>query len=340
MKAYAHGGDVDAFAALHGFRADEVIDFSANINFLKPWVESDFGEVPLARYPEPTYRSLREKLAARYNAVLGQLELFNGASSAIFSLFRFLRPRRCVLYAPIYLEYKKAAEVFGYEMQRINRFEAMSAEVPGGALVVFVNPSTPDGTLYNMEPLLEAWKAKGCSVVVDESFLDFTGGESAIKYLSRFENLYILKSMTKFYASAGVRVGAVIADETAIASLRSHEPAWKLSALDCAYMERALQDEGFEAATKVATARNREMLSAVLKGSGLFAHIYPSSANFILAKLETMDAAALQAKLAPYKILIRNCENFDFLDSRHVRFAVKDETAINALETAFKRINP
>lgn len=338
MKPFAHGGNVDAFAAQYGFAVDEVIDFSANINSVRPDVVTDFGEVALGRYPEPTYHRLREMLAARYGAEAEQLELFNGASSAIFSLFRFVKSRRCVLYAPIYLEYKKAADLFGYDVTLINRFEAMSAEVPEGALVVFVNPATPDGTLYDMEKLLEGWAAKRCTVLVDESFLDFTDGESAVCYLERYENLFVLKSMTKFYSAAGVRVGAVLADEKQIAGLREGEPAWKLSALDAAYMERAFKDETFAQKSRKATEESRELLGTVLERSGLFERVYPSKANFILARLAEGDAKALQAQLAPFKILVRNCENFDFLEDRYVRFAVKEAEAIHALKDALKRI--
>ena len=340
MRPYAHGGNVDAFALAHGFKADEVIDFSANINFIKPKVSPYYGNVPLGRYPEPTYRGLREQLAARYGVPSAeQMELFNGASSAIFSFFRFVTTRRCTLYAPIYLEYKKAAELFGYETDLIDRFNTMDAEVAEGSLVVFVNPSTPDGTLYDMETLLKQWADKGCTVLVDESFLDFANGESAVRYLQRYDNLFILKSMTKFYASAGVRIGAVIAGEKQIARLQECEPAWKLSALDSAYMERALMDRGFAETTRQATAENREMLKTVLEHSGLFDRVYPSAANFILARLAEGDAATLQERLAPFKIMVRNCENFDFLDGRYVRFAVKEKEVIEALKNAFKRIS-
>ncbi|MDD1611336.1 MAG: hypothetical protein LUO95_12315 [Methylococcaceae bacterium] len=91
----------------------------------------------------------------------------------------------------------------------------------------------------------------------------------------------------------------------------------------------------FIAQTRQQTDSNRKLLKQVLHDSGLFAEIYPSCANFLLARLpDGGDGYQLQAQLAPAWILIRGCENFIGLDKRYVRFAVKDEVAIEQLVRA------
>ncbi len=77
-------------------------------------------------------------------------------------------------------------------------------------MVVFVNPSTPDGKYYDIKNLMQKWIKKRCTVLIDESFLEFTKNKSDLKYLKEYKNLYILKSMTKFYSCAGVRVATLI----------------------------------------------------------------------------------------------------------------------------------
>ena len=146
MTTFAHGGDVTSFAHSCGCRVDEVIDLSSNINFVKPAINIDFNSLDIAPYPN--YDALYEAVAKHYTVDLKEMELFNGGSSAIFSLFAYLKGAVATapyvsIYSPAYLEYKKAAERFGYEVQIIDRFTKMHADVPEGSLVVFVNPSTP-----------------------------------------------------------------------------------------------------------------------------------------------------------------------------------------------------
>jgi len=130
------------------------------------------------------------------------LELFNGASTAIYSLFRELDLEECYLYAPLYLEYKKSAILNGYKITDINRFTDINRDITKNSLVVFVNPSTPDGEFYNIYPLLQKWVEKNVTILIDESFLDFTPFQSATNYINSYDKLYIIKSMTKFYSSA------------------------------------------------------------------------------------------------------------------------------------------
>ena len=67
--------------------------------------------------------------------------------------------------------------------------------VEENSFVIFVNPSTPDGQLYDINILMEYWMSQNCTILVDESFLDFTNGESMIKYIKEYDKLYILKSI-------------------------------------------------------------------------------------------------------------------------------------------------
>ena len=139
-----------------------------------------------------------------------------------------------------YLEYKKAAVNFAYELRTINRFENMLLPVKEGSLVVFVNPSTPDGTYYDIDTLMNYWIQRHCTILIDESFLDFCDGKSATKYIKEYDKVYILKSMTKFYSSAGIRVGTLVSNEKNIDSIKRFEPMWKLSQFDSNYLQAAL----------------------------------------------------------------------------------------------------
>lgn len=330
MTTYAHGGDVNNFAAHCGCEVHEVLDLSSNINFITPAV--DFSSVTLNAYP--SYGKLTEALARHYGVNSDEMELFNGGSSAIFSLMRFFDPPTCTIYSPAYLEYKKAALLHGENVRLINRFESMDAEVEEHSLVVFVNPSTPDGRYYGIDTLMERWMARDCTILIDESFLEFCGGESATRYLRSYDKLYVLKSQTKFYGCAGVRVGIVLSNASNIASLKEKEPLWKISQLDSHFLITALADEPFRKRSHALNAEAKTYLKTILDNSPLFAEVFESDANFFLVRLAHINAKAFQEKLLPYRIMVRDCSNFDFLDERFVRIAVKDLEAMKRFEGA------
>ncbi len=353
MQTFQHGGDITAFAKTCGCSIDEVIDLSSNINFVKPHIDVDFNAIDIAPYPN--YDSLYEIIADHYGVATEQMEFFNGGSSAIFSFFQYIQTEalqsnayqhsslfslhsslRCVVYAPAYLEYKKAAERFGYALHLIDRFQAIDMEVPQGSLVIFVTPATPDGKFYDIQPLLEKWHSRDCTVLIDESFIEFTPYDSATDYLAQYPNLFILKSLTKYWGAAGIRMGALLSSAQNIAALKQREPLWKLSTFDTAYIQSVLQDESFANRSKSANQESRNYLLALLQKSPLVKCIYPSETNFVLVELQGITAKELQERLLPYRVMVRNCENFDGLNKYHVRIALKEIEKLQRLKEVFR----
>ena len=337
VTKYTHGGQVENFAAAIGCEVSEVIDLSSNINFIKPTVNVDFNELDISAYP--IYSNLYNAIASNYKVQANQCELFNGGSSAIFSLFRHLKLKPCTIYSPAYLEYKKAANLFSYKISHINRLNIIDQDVQENSFVIFVNPSTPDGQLYDVDVFMKYWMSRNCTILVDESFLDFTDGKSMTKYIHEYDKIYILKSMTKFYSSAGIRVGTLVSNEQNIKKLQKTEPMWKLSHFDSIYLQEALKDKTFKSISKAINVKNNILLEQILNESNLFSEVQTSSANFILAKLKNLTAAQLQTTLLKYKILIRDCSNFDYLDESYVRVAVKSENQLKVLKTALTSIS-
>lgn len=336
MKTFEHGGQIEKFAFDLGCSASEIIDLSSNINFVKPQININFNTLDISSYP--TYDKLYEKIASNYGVQTSQIELFNGGSSAIFTLFRHLALETCTIYSPAYLEYKKAALNFGYELNTINRFENINENIKKNSLVIFVNPSTPDGKYYDLEELMQTWIEKSCTILIDESFLDFCDKPSAIKYLETYDKLYILKSMTKFYSSAGIRVGTIVSTKENIEKLKRFEPMWKLSQFDSNYLQAALDDKLFKNISKAINIKNKIELENILKNSTLVEEIFESSANYLLIKLKNLSAKEFQELLKPYKIMVRDCSNFDYLNEKFVRIAVKSSSANEILQKALNQI--
>ena len=337
--SYQHGGHIYRFAQEAGCHWDEIIDFSSNINPHQAVQLNTIAPGLIAPYAEPDYHQLKQQLKRRYPAFQHtSIEPFNGASAAIFALFRFLQPTQCTFYAPLYAEYKRIAALLNCQQQLINRLETLTTPVKPYSTIVFVNPTTPDGTCYDLTPLLETWITANCTIIIDESFLDFTNAMSIATKIIDYEKLFVIKSLTKFYGCAGVRIGLIAGSEKMITALRQQEPAWKLSSWDMNYIGQALNNNQFITDTLTQTQQNRHDLKEILLASKLFSQIFESDANFILAKLANLDGYQLQQKLKPYRILIRICDNFDFLDASYVRLAVKKAEDILRLKTALESI--
>jgi threonine-phosphate decarboxylase len=352
-----HGGNIYQFARRLGCLPEQVLDFSANINPEQAVDLNCLQGVQLTPYADPDYGLLKQAVDQRYPVPAGvDIEPFNGASAAIFALLRSLQPKDLVLYTPLYGEYAHIAGELGCKVHNIDRFSRLMADIPKHSTVIFVNPSTPDGQLYDLQELLAKWQAVDCTIIIDESFLDFPtardGGSVAIgmepmrpeadsvaQHITHYDKLYVIKSLSKFYGCAGIRIGFILAAAAAIKELQRFEPAWKLSSLDMAYMQQALANTAFIEQTREQTAHLRALLHQALQNSGLFDKIYPGQANFLLARLaDGGDGYRLQSLLEPSRILIRVCDNFAGLDKSHVRFAVKDEQAIAQLARSLKEV--
>ncbi len=326
MRESAHGGDIYTFAKRLGISPDDVIDFSSNINCYAPKIEKDFNKLNIRNYADPSYFDLKSALAGKYGVDTDQIALFNGASSAIATLLENFS--EVTIYAPAYSEYRRYAQM----VTLIDRFGDLYTLPPKGSFVVFVNPSTPDGDYYALDRLFAIWKARECTVLIDESFLEFTEFDSVLSFLESYPKLYILKSMTKFYACAGVRVGVVISTPENIRALEEKIPMWNISTYDSLYIQEALKDREFVQDAIFRIKQDKRLLYRLLVRSGYIEKVYPSDVNFFLVKLRGIDADRLQQMCDRKYILIRNCENFDFLDRFHVRFAVRTKEDIAKLK--------
>lgn len=330
VKKHTHGGDIYAAAEELDCHPEEIIDFSANINIVAPAVALPLTQELISSYGDPRYTTLRRAIAERYSVKPREIALFNGASSAIMELFKTLQPKQSYLYTPIYSEYVKASKLYSKKTTLINRFNNLYTQPEEGSTVVFVNPSTPDGKYYDLERLFALWKEAKCTIIVDESFLEFSQNPSLRHEIRNYKRLYIIQSFTKFYACAGLRVGAVFTCPKNIADFSL--PSWNISSFDAAYVTALLQDEYHRDHAVAAQQRHYKILRSILKASNLFDKVYRSEANFILTR--SSKAKKIYQTLFEQKILVRDCSNFDGLDHRYLRFAVKDKKALHQLQKA------
>ncbi|MCD6433561.1 MAG: aminotransferase class I/II-fold pyridoxal phosphate-dependent enzyme, partial [Sulfurimonas sp.] len=213
-----HGANIYKYAKKLKCNSYEIIDFSSNINFYNKTPNIRLTNWMLAKYADSSYKDLKRIVSQKYQIEENQIELYNGATSAISELLSQLKYKRVYLYSPLYGEYEKGIKKDS-KIIKINRFKNLYKKPKKGSTIIFVNPSTPDGKYYDLEKLFSIWREQNCTIILDESFLEFENLKSLRNRIKTYKKLYIIQSFSKFYACAGVRIGAIFSNRANIKSL-------------------------------------------------------------------------------------------------------------------------
>lgn len=314
-----HGGDIFAVAAARGWDWRDVADFSASINPLgpAPGVQTAICKAidRIRHYPEREPKRLREALSKKWKVDSDSILLGNGATELIFFLARMFGVRRITLAAPVFSEFHRAFPQA--HVAKVSEPETWRSE----EALALTRPANPTGSSTGISVLRARLEESGEPLVVDESFLEFSGLPSASTLLPTFPQLIVLRSLTKFYALPGLRLGALVTDPSLIAEWRGYREPWQVNVLAEEAALAALADDTHSSASIAFVREQREFLIRQIKTiPGAMPR--PSDANFIYVSVQHR-AQDLVDYLLESKILIRNCANWPGLPGEAVRIAVR-----------------
>lgn len=345
-----HGGDIERLAASAGVAPGAILDFSASINPAGPpeWLRSVISASvsSLVHYPDPFAEGLVEAVAKKYGCAPENVLVGNGSTELLFLLPRAVAARRAVIPVPAYVDYENASAASGIEVVKVNSTEESGFE-PASALegfsfkdgdLAFVGrPSNPSGAICDVEVVTRMADANpGAFFLVDEAFIDFVDcGESVIPLLR--PNMAVLLSFTKIYAVPGLRIGAIVSGADVIEKIKSLQPCWTVNAIAQAVGVEAMKDVEYVRESAAYVTRARGGLRGALESiKGI--KVIGGEANYLLCAIKTGgDAEKLHAALLKERIAIRKCSNFDGLDERYFRVAVRTEEENERLAEAIKR---
>ncbi len=347
-----HGGNIRFMAESLGCTPEEILDFSANINPLGPpaWLRPVVARAlaGTAHYPEPRADSLCRIAARRMGVAAENVVAGNGSSELLYALPRVCAAGglgRAVLPVPCYGDYARACEAAGLKCDTLTLhpetdfamdWSGLEELLNKPALVILGQPGNPAGTLLEPDRILDlARRHPESFFLVDEAFADFVPQLSRLGAAVR-PNLFVLHSLTKFYAVPGLRLGLGYGSADVCAALAALLPDWSVNALAQAVGDAALRDDAFVTQTMDAVTDLRNGLAAALTGLGV--KVFPGCANYLLCRSDNPDAFALQEKLAKSRILIRNCANYAGLDARYFRVAVRNAEENELLVQALSKI--
>lgn len=350
MNRFAHGGGAPHLAAELDRPVAEILDFSASINPLgmpRDVHAAARDAIDAAiHYPEIDAASLISALARHHELAACHFLAGSGSTPLFYHFARLLRPVRALLVRPAFSEYERSLLQAGttldyFDLDAANAFHLDPAALlrrvtPQTDLIFLANPGNPAGTVIPPETILTIAHAvrEQALVAVDEAFIDFCPEHSVLRQVTAYGNLYVFRSLTKFYAIPGLRAGYLAGTCAGIARLTAAAEPWALSTPAIAAAMASLAAADYRRQTLDTIPRLRHELHAGLEQLGLT--VFPSAANFLLARLPGGDSETLAARLRREGILIRPCANFPPLDNRYLRVAVRSAADNRLLLTALK----
>jgi threonine-phosphate decarboxylase len=326
---YCHGGGI--------YDKDVRLDYSVNLNPLgmpKAIKDAIVESVDsFQTYPDTDCTTLRTKLSQVEGVPIHNVVCGNGADDLIFRLGNVLEPKRVLVLSPTFAEYERSlqcgCEVVRYPLNERYDFtiqDDILDYLPLVDVFYLCNPNNPTGAVVSphlMDSIVTTCISKGVTLVVDECFLDFVqGGLSFKRYFNtQGLRLVIIKAFTKIYSMAGIRLGYVITNDTALAhNLALCGQAWAVSTVAQVCGVSALGCVDYVLRTRDYVAKERDYLTHTLTTLGEF-KVYPSVANYVLVR--SIHKLDIYQPLLDRHILVRSCGNYHGLDSSYFRFAVK-----------------
>lgn len=331
-----------------GLAPEAVLDFSVNGNPYgpSPCVREAMAHVPYDRYPDREVLALRRVLAMHLDVTPDQILVGNGSTELVWlAALAFVRAGDAVLLVgPTFGEYTRAAVLMGAHLCHYTAQPEDFNMVPGEItqllqqwqprLVFLCNPNNPTGT-FIWPDVITHW-ATTCPdtlFIVDEAYLTFAASAPSVLPVQR-PNMLVLRSMTKAYALAGLRLGYAVGAPDVLDALRRTRPPWSVNAFAQAAGIAALQDTDHLTACLTHIAAAKHDLIAGVQALGLAP--VPSTTHFFLMRVS--HGAAYRQALLERGILIRDCASFGL--PTYIRVATRRPEENARLLAALAEVHP
>ena len=347
-KRISHGGP---FSITHP--SPDILDFSSNINpmgtsiLVRKTIKNQLDTIQF--YPDSESTQLRKNLQHYTKIPYSQIVVGNGATEIIYNFCQaFLSNKTPVLIPiPTFGEYESAAKLSG---TKVSFFKTMNLEkdvddfifkIPNDGCIFICNPNNPTGNLISkktLQKIIISANKKKTLVFIDECFIELVPDhdESIIKFIKKYNNLFILRSLTKSFALAGLRIGYGIGSKQMISVLNKIKIPWNVSGLAQQAASAALSHSFYLTKVKKMIKKESSYLINYISKLKNF-QCNTTSTNFILIKTK-MKSKTLQKKLLEKKILIRDCSTIRGLNNNYIRIAVKTRKENKKLIKALERL--
>jgi len=363
-STYSWEATDEEVAARYGLDPSTIIRFDLNTSPTPPALAERLlavgrFEAPLSEYPPTDYRRLVEAAAARYGVTTAEILVGAGADEVLDVVAKAFIPAggRAVVPTPTYAMYRVLTEQRGATVVAVPRLgdaagwaldtDAVRAAARDAAVVWLCSPNNPtalpepDGAI---ERLLVALAEDAAAtdrpapiVVLDEAYAEFVG-TSLIPLRDDHPNLIVVRTASKAYALAGLRVGFAVARSEVIAALNPYRPPGSVSTVSITLVTEALRDPTILDANLARVVSERTRLGDALRGLGWT--VGPSVANFLLVDFETGERAAAVAEHLLAHGLVPRTFGAGHPLADHLRLTIRDPHENDRLIAAAAAADP
>lgn len=339
-----HGSDIEQIERCYGIPKENIIQFGANVNplGLSPSLREKLSANldVITCYPDRDYKSLRKVIARYCHTDMNYVVTGNGSTELISLLISQRNARHALVIGPTYSEYERELSLTGgrisnYYLKETADFlldiedlkHALEKDVD---FLILCNPNNPTSSALNrkeLEAVLDECRKRNIFVMIDETYVEFAPSIeeiTAMPFVPDYNNLMVLRGVSKFFAAPGLRLGyGITSNQEFLTTLKKHQNPWSLNSIGAYAGELMLQDTDYIRETRRLISSERERCLHTLEGCR-YAKVYPSYGNFILVKIckEGMDSFTIFEHAVRQGLMIRDCSSFEGLPGEYIRFCI------------------
>lgn len=337
-----HGSDLETIEKVYKISKEDIVSFSANVNPLgiSPKLRATLANRidAIMSYPDREYSSLRKCIAEYVKTEKDNVIVGNGSTELISLFIQIKHPKKALIVGPTYSEYEREISLGGgstlyYRLEEENNFtldiddldEELTADVE---LLVICNPNNPTSsaiTRNDMRRILDICKQKGIFVMVDETYVEFAEDIhkiTSVALTNYYNNIIILRGISKFFAAPGLRLGyAICGNVDLLKEMNQRKNPWTINSLAAIAGELMFTDDDYIKHTRALIGSERKRICQLLDTCSNIKY-YPATANFMLIKILKEDVTSMDLFEAAIRegYMIRDCSTFPFLNNKFIRF--------------------
>lgn len=317
-------------SARHEFTGNASIYLDANENSFGSPLPDNFN-----RYPDPLQMQVKEKLSKIKGVPPQNIFLGNGSDEAIDLLYRILcEPGRdnVIIFPPTYGMYEVCAEMNNVTLKKVNLTKEYQLDIdriedaidPFTRLIFICSPNNPTGNSINRTDVEIILNNFDGIVVIDEAYINYSKQKSFITELTEYPNLVVMQTLSKAWGLAGLRLGMAFASKPIIELMNKVKYPYNINTATQLLVSDALNNIDWVNEHIGITVTERERLRTELLNLSFTEEVYPSDANFLLAKMK--NARIIYEQLCEKGIIVRDrskvvlCE-----DSLRITIGTEDE---------------
>ena len=337
-----HGSDLEQIEKVYHIKKEDITSFSANVNplGLSERLRSTLAEHldVITAYPDREYNVLRNTIADYCDTSASQVIVGNGSTELISLFIQTEHPKKVLILGPTYSEYEREISLGGgtslyYPLKESENFQLNVSDFTSHLnesidLLIICNPNNPTSTsvsLKDMRSIMDICKQHDIFVMIDETYIEFVSNYNdvcAIPLTNYYNNLIIIRGISKFFAAPGLRLGyAISGNRDLIKNINTKQNPWAINSLAEVAGRLMFSDEEYINETKKLIHTERLRICQRL-GNIPYLKYYEPSANFVLVRSlrDDLTSELFFDNAIREKMMIRNCSTFPFLDNHYIRF--------------------